>query len=163
MWKQENEMTTVLYRSESDRMLGGVCGGLGNYLGVDTTLVRIFFVILFFGSGIGVLADLALWIIAPSEESLEKNATWSESFKETTENFSERAQTVGQEIGEAFRKPHPQAGVIVGGALIALGALLFVENLGIPWLGWLSFDVLWPVLLIIAGGVILVRRTQQGV
>ena len=153
-------MTTVLYRSESDRMLGGVCGGLGNYLGVDTTLVRLFFVILFFGSGIGVLAYLALWIIAPSEESLNKDLTWKESFQDTTENFSERAQNVGQEFTAAMRRPHPKAGVIIGGALIALGSLLFIENLQISWLYWLDFDVLWPVLLIVAGGVILVRRTQ---
>ncbi|MBT3338201.1 MAG: PspC domain-containing protein [Anaerolineae bacterium] len=153
-------MTTVLYRSENDRMLGGVCGGLGNYLGVDTTLVRIFFVILFFGSGIGLLAYLALWIIAPSEGSLKKDQTWEESFKDTTDNFSERMQVIGQEFGSAMRTPHPKAGVIVGGSLIALGAVLFVENLNIYWLRWLSFDVLWPVLLIIAGGVILVRRTQ---
>ncbi len=153
-------MTTVLYRSESDRMLGGVCGGLGNYLGVDTSLVRIFFVILFFGSGIGVLAYLALWIIAPSEKSLEKNQTWEENLKDSAQNFSERAQNVGQEFGKAIRSPHPQAGVIVGGALIALGALLFIENLNIAWLRWMSFDVLWPALLIVAGGVIIFRRSQ---
>lgn len=153
-------MNTVLYRSESDRMLGGVCGGLGNYLGVDTTLVRLFFVILFFGSGIGVLAYLALWIVAPSESSINKDISWQDSIKSSTENFSERVQTVGEEFGSAVRTPHPKAGVIIGGALIGLGGLLFIENLGIPWLHWLSFDMLWPVLLIVAGGVILVRRSQ---
>ena len=156
-------MNTVLYRSESDRMLGGVCGGLGTYLGVDTTLVRLFFVILFFGSGIGLLAYLALWIVAPSESSINKDLTWKESIVDTTENFGERAQNMGQEFSAAMRTPHPKAGVIVGGALIALGGLLFIENLGIPWLHWLDFDILWPVLLIVAGGVILVRRSQEGV
>lgn len=153
-------MATVLYRSETDRMLGGVCGGLGAYLGVDTTLVRLFFVILFFGTGIGFLAYLALWIITPSESAAKKDLSWQESFKDSTENFSERVQTVGQEFGTAIRTPHPKAGVIIGGALIALGALLFIENLNISWLRWLSFDVLWPILLIIAGGVILFRRSQ---
>ena len=154
-------MNTVFYRSESDRMLGGVCGGLGTYLGIDVTLVRLFFVILFFGSGIGVLAYLALWIIAPSEASVNQNMTWKESFQDTTENFSERAQNVGQEFKVAMRTPHPKAGVIIGGALIFLGGLLFIENLNIPWLYWLDFDVLWPVLLIVAGGMILVRRSQS--
>ena len=156
-------MNSVFYRSESDRMLGGVCGGLGTYLGVDTTLVRLFFVILFFGSGIGVLAYLALWIIAPSESSVNQNITWKESIQDSTQNFSERAQNVGEEFKAAMRTPHPKAGVIVGGALIFLGGLLFIENLNISWLRWLDFDVLWPVLLIIAGGVILVRRSQEGV
>jgi len=156
-------MNTVLYRSESDRMLGGVCGGLGNYLGIDTTLVRLFFVILFFGSGIGVLAYLALWIVTPSESSVNKDLTWKESIQDSAENLGERAQNMGQEFSVAMRQPHPKAGVIIGGALIALGALLFIENLNIYWLHWLDFDILWPVLLIVAGGVILFRRSQEGV
>ena len=156
-------MNTIFYRSESDRMLGGVCGGLATYLGVDATLVRLFFVILFFGSGIGVLAYLALWIIAPEESSVNKNLTWQESLQDSGENFGERINNVGSEFTSAMRQPHPKAGVIIGGALIALGGILFIENLGIPWLHWLDFDVLWPVLLIVAGGVILVRRSQEGV
>lgn len=153
-------MQTVLYRSETDRMLGGVCGGLGNYLGIDSTLVRLFFVLLALGPGIGVLVYLALWVIAPSESRVGAGTTWKENIKESTENFSERAQTVGAEFGQAIRTPHPQAGLIVGGALIVLGSILFVETLHISWLWWLDFDILWPVLLIIGGGVILTRRTQ---
>lgn len=156
-------MNTVLYRSETNRMLGGVCGGLATYLGIDATLVRLFFVILFFGSGIGVLAYLALWIVAPSESTINKDLTWQESLQDSGENFGERINNVGTEFSTAIRQPHPKAGVIIGGALIALGSLLFLENLGIPWLRWLDFDVLWPILLIVAGGVILIRRTQEGV
>lgn len=154
---------TIFYRSETDRMLGGVCGGLGNYLGVDTTLVRLFFVILFFGTGIGVLVYLALWIIAPSESTLNKDMTWKESLQDSGENFGERINNVGSEFTAAMRQPHPKAGIIIGGSLIALGGLLFIENLGIPWLHWLDFDILWPVLLIVAGGMILIRRSQEGV
>ena len=155
-------MNTIFYLTENDRMIGGVFGGLGNYLGVDTTLVRIFFLILFFGSGLGLLAYIALWIIAPSEDSLNKDLTWKESFQDTTENFGERAQNIGNEFAASMRQPHPKSGVIIGGALIALGTLLFIENLNIIWLHWLDFDVLWPVLLIVAGGVMLVRRNQVG-
>ena len=153
-------METVLYRSETDRMLGGVCGGLGNYLGIDSTFVRLFFVLLALGPGIGVLLYLVLWIVAPNESKTAAATTWKENFKDSTQNFSERAQSVGQEFGQAIRKPHPQAGLIVGGALIAVGSLLFVENLGISWLWWFDFDILWPVLLILGGGVLIFRRTQ---
>lgn len=153
-------MKTVLYRSESDRMLGGVCGGLGDYLGIDTTFVRVFFALLFFGSGVGFLIYVALWIIAPSESSAYADKSLEENLKDSAQNFSERVQTVGEEFGQALRTPHPKAGLIVGIALIILGGLLFVENLGVPWLGWLSFDILWPVLLIVGGGVLILRRTQ---
>ena len=153
-------MKTTLYRSASDRMLGGVCGGLGNYLSLDPTLVRLFFALLFFGSGIGLLAYLALWIIMPGENSEYADKGFEDNLKDSGENFSERIQTVGEEFGEAVRNPNPQAGVIIGIALIALGSVLFVENLNIHWLSWMSFDILWPVLLIIGGVVVLQRRTQ---
>ena len=153
-------MKNTLYRSESDRMLGGVCGGLGDYLSIDTTLVRLFFALLFFGSGIGLLVYLALWIIMPSESTAQAGTSFEENIKNSGENFSERVQTVGEEFGNAVRNPNPQAGVIIGIALIALGGVLFVENLNIHWLRWVSFDILWPVLLIIGGIVILQRRTQ---
>ncbi len=153
-------MKSTLYRSESDRMLGGVCGGLGDYLGLDTTLVRLFFALLFFGSGIGLLVYVALWIIMPNESAPQANQSFEENFKDSGQNFSARVQTVGEEFGKAVRTPHPKAGVIIGIALMALGGVLFVENLNIHWLRWVSFDILWPVLLIIGGVVVIQRRTQ---
>lgn len=56
-----------LYRSETDRMLGGVCGGLGEYLGMDPTLVRLIFVLLFLVGGHGLLVYLIMLIVVPNE------------------------------------------------------------------------------------------------
>lgn len=55
-----------LYRDDNDKILGGVCGGLGNYLRVDPTIVRLVFALLSFGAGTGILVYLLLWIILPS-------------------------------------------------------------------------------------------------
>lgn len=53
-----------LYRSRTDRKVSGVCGGIGDYFGVDSTFVRILFVILLFAWGSGVLAYFVLaWVI----------------------------------------------------------------------------------------------------
>ena len=46
-------MTNKLYRSQTERMLGGVCGGLAKYLNVDTTIVRLFFIVLTLLGGFG--------------------------------------------------------------------------------------------------------------
>ena len=55
-----------IYRSRHERMVGGVAGGLGAYLGIDPTLIRILFVFLTLaGSGIGLLAYLIMWIVVP--------------------------------------------------------------------------------------------------
>jgi phage shock protein C len=57
-----------LYRSQRERMLGGVCGGLGEYIGVDPTVVRLIFVLLGFATGPGILlAYLILLLVVPEE------------------------------------------------------------------------------------------------
>ena len=63
-----------IYRSRQERMVAGVAGGLGAYLRIDPTLVRILFVFLTLaGSGIGLLAYLILWIIVPKAPLGEEN------------------------------------------------------------------------------------------
>ena len=56
-----------LFRSRKERILGGVCGGLGNYLNVDPVLIRVVWAILFFAAGAGLLAYILAWIIIPEE------------------------------------------------------------------------------------------------
>ncbi len=57
-----------LYRSKTDKMIAGVCGGLAQYFGVDTTLVRLIFALLvFFGVGSGLVLYIVLAIVMPLE------------------------------------------------------------------------------------------------
>jgi len=56
-----------LRRTRDDRVIGGVCGGLGRYLGVDPVLMRIAFVILAFAGGGGILVYLIAWVLIPAE------------------------------------------------------------------------------------------------
>lgn len=56
-----------LYRSKSDRVLGGVCAGLGNFFTIDPVLVRVLWAVSFFIGGVGLLAYLVAWIIIPEE------------------------------------------------------------------------------------------------
>ncbi len=48
-------------------MLAGVCGGLSKAIGIDVTLVRIGFVLLSLGSGIGILLYALAWLLLPIE------------------------------------------------------------------------------------------------
>lgn len=60
--------TRRLYRSRTDRMLAGVCGGLARYFNIDPTIVRILFVLLALPGGVpGPLIYLFLWILVPEE------------------------------------------------------------------------------------------------
>ena len=61
------ETVKKLYRSSSDRMIGGVCGGLGQYFAVDPTLIRLLFVAAMLLGGHGLLIYLVLLILVPPE------------------------------------------------------------------------------------------------
>ena len=66
---QEPVVTAVnaFRRSRSDRILGGVCGGLARATGVESWVWRLMFAVLFIFAGAGLLAYLLLWIFVPSE------------------------------------------------------------------------------------------------
>ena len=64
-------MKKILYRTEKDKMLGGVCGGLGEYFELDPTLIRLFFALIFFGYGTGLLLYIFLWIVMPNEDMVK--------------------------------------------------------------------------------------------
>ena len=58
--------TKRLTRSRNERMIGGVCGGLAEYFGVDPTLVRLVFVVgSLLGAGSLILAYLIMWVVVP--------------------------------------------------------------------------------------------------
>jgi len=60
--------TKKLYRSRSAKMIAGVCGGLGRYLGIDPTLIRLAFVLLLlFGIGSGLLVYIIMMLLVPLE------------------------------------------------------------------------------------------------
>lgn len=62
-----------LYRSETDKMLGGVCGGIAEVYDLDPSLVRIATLLLVIGQ-IGILGYLIAWLIIPSESEVKDRA-----------------------------------------------------------------------------------------
>lgn len=61
------ETTHKLYRSKNNRKLAGVCGGLGEYLGADPTIMRVLFIVLAVFGGAGLIIYLAMWLIVPQQ------------------------------------------------------------------------------------------------
>jgi phage shock protein C len=109
-----------LRRSRDDRVLGGVCGGLGRHLGVDPVLVRIALVALVLSGGLGVLLYVIAWVVVPEADGHEAPAT------------------TGSRHGAAL---------VAGATLVAVGALLLVREA----LPWFTADVFWPLVVVVAG------------
>lgn len=59
-----------LERSTRDKWIGGVCGGLGHYFDIDPTIVRLIFLVAFFGFGTGLLVYLVLWVVMPQSTTI---------------------------------------------------------------------------------------------
>jgi len=59
-----------LFRSRKDRLLGGICAGIGQYLDIDPTVVRVVYALLTLMTGIvpGVVFYFILWVIIPEEK-----------------------------------------------------------------------------------------------
>ncbi len=59
------EGTKKLYRSNDNRWLAGVCGGVAEYFDVDPTLIRVLFILFSFVVGGGLIVYLILWLVIP--------------------------------------------------------------------------------------------------
>ncbi len=61
-------VTKQLRRSRNDKVLGGVCGGIGEYFDIDPIIIRILWIVVALFAGTGLLIYLILWILIPMEE-----------------------------------------------------------------------------------------------
>jgi phage shock protein C len=63
---EQSSQPKKLYRSRNDRMIAGVCGGLAEYFNIDSTWVRLLFIILFLLGGSALLVYVIMWLIVPN-------------------------------------------------------------------------------------------------
>jgi phage shock protein PspC (stress-responsive transcriptional regulator) len=128
-----------LTRSERDRRIAGVCGGLATWLGLDVIYVRLAFVLLGLASGIGVLLYLILAVITPTESAAEVPGI----------------RFAGDPPYDPARRSHNNT-VFFAIMLVATGAWLLLSNIGI------SSTILAPLILIGLGIWLWRDRREKG-
>ncbi len=147
-------MNKKLYRSVTDKMIGGVCGGLAEYFDVDPVIVRLIFVLAVIFGGSGILAYLILWIIIPqrpyiitpyNSQSKDEN---SEQKNETKSNFESNINPV------SYRKKGTTS--LAGILLIVIGVIFLMDNF-IPHFHFKDF---WPLILI-GLGIAIIMKAQN--
>ena len=159
-------MERRLYRSRSDRMLWGVCGGLAKYFDIDPTIVRIIAVLLVFANGLGIIAYIIMAIVVPLEGS--KVTTPKEVVEENVEEMKETASELGREVhstlvgeegeSEEVAKLRHRRLSILGIILIVLGILFLLGSFNLFW--WFHWGNLWPLILV-AIGVLIILSTRR--
>ena len=160
-------MEKRLYRSQTDRMVWGVCGGLAKYFDIDPTIIRIIFVVLIFANGLGILAYIILAIVVPLEGS--KATEPKEAIKENVAEIKQTATELGQEIRATFAgeetKPEEATEVsrrrrnFFGIILIVLGVLFLMGSLNL--FAWFKWSYLWPLILVAVGLIIIFSARRK--
>jgi len=163
---QFNPTKKKLYRDPDEGMLGGVCVGIGHYLGIDPALVRVVFLVLLFVFGTGSLAYLILWIALPKAESTADKlkmrgeavtvATIEKSIRDEFERLKKKSNHLGKnaeplarnffnELFEAlvrfFKRFIRVTGRSLGVLLLLLGSLLFTLWIALVLSGTVEFDI----------------------
>ena len=95
-------MENRIFRSRQDCMIGGVCGGLGKYLNIDSTFVRLFFILLALGNGIGILLYFLLWFIVPLEGQT-RSENLGENVRQGSQEIADRAREMGDDLRGGVR------------------------------------------------------------
>ena len=146
-----------LRKSEHERVLFGVSGGLGEYFELDPVFVRVGFIALCFAGGIGFVLYLALAIVMPRADAPER--TPAATVQDNVEHIADDAAAAGRRLGAAMGPvTTEQRRSGLGILFIAVGALILLVNLGLFF--WWRWDIFWAALLIGAGIIMVKRRTR---
>ena len=125
-------------RSESDRLIAGVCGGIAQYFVIDPTIVRLVLVAFTLFGGAGLLAYVVAWVMIPDERETQWN------------------------INLYAIKQNPLWGIL----LIGMGVILFFRYDDLLVLFWVTFwysamNVILVITLIVSGIYLFYNRTSQ--
>lgn len=142
------ENAKKLTRSAEDRVIAGVCGGLGKYFEVDSLVFRALFLLFAFMGGGGVLLYIVLMILMPKE---------GETRGGFPEDLSERVQEIAKEMRE-HQALRPERRKMALGAIFILGGLLLLLNQLFPFT--FRWDILGPAVVILIGVALLARQTK---
>jgi phage shock protein C len=140
-------------------MIGGVCGGLGAFLGINPTYVRLFFLLLIFGNGIGVFLYLLLWIVIPLDGQAHP-ANLAKNVQSGSQEIAMQTRAASNDLREIIHFTQPKLGILIGGGMVLAGILYLLSNLHLIALTWINFDLIWPLLLIFGGLALLIRRPK---
>jgi phage shock protein PspC (stress-responsive transcriptional regulator) len=142
--------TKKLYRSKIDRVVFGVCGGLGEYFEVDSLILRILFILLTFTGGSGIIIYLILAVIIPDGEEQKKTKG-----KELINEAQEKTQEIAEELkgsGSWIKNTKNIIGLII--VFIGLN-ILFERAFDFSPFSFINWGVVWALIIVIIGAKII--------
>lgn len=142
-------MPKKLYRSRKDRIIAGVCGGLGEYLDIDPVLIRIAFILFVLAGGAGILAYIIFVIVIPEEKGKEIKIDRGKKIEEFSEDIEEKAKHLTKDNNTRD---------IFAIIIIFIGLVLLLNQLfPVHWFRW---DIFIPVIIILIGAWLLFKKSE---
>ncbi len=171
--ENNKEQVKKLYRSNTNRILFGVCGGLGEYFGIDPIIFRLIFIALTLGAGTGAIVYIVLALIIPKAPSGFEGNPVKADFNDLKDDIKDRAHDLASEFKEIREERghhnhyHRGGGVFrlfLGLLLLIIGFAYLVQNFNLfPGL-YINFSwilKLWPMLIILIGFSIISRGARN--
>ena len=162
--ENHDEKQKVLYRSSTNRVIFGVCGGLGEYFEVDPILFRIVFLALIFGAGSGILLYLLLAFFLPRNPASVPHENNSAENIDVKERINELAAELRTLKGSNPNNRRHTFRIFFGLILLVVGLGILAQDLHlIPgyYFDFSSlFSYIWPVLIILIGVSILSKEAH---
>jgi len=132
-----------LHRSSKDRVIAGVCGGLGEYFDLDPVLFRLLFVVVTLIGGSGVLVYIILWLVIP--EDTDTKASTEETVSKNVKEMKKTGEKVASKLDT------DQGRLLIGVLLLLVGVFFLVDNF-IP-----IKQFFWPAMIILAGLIVIIK------
>ena len=146
-------MEKRIYRSKTNRIIGGVCGGVGDYLGIDPVLVRLLWVGSILLAGVGLLFYLIAWIVIPEER--EPTTDSSASTSPTDDSGKAHFYTTGWATKESETTckaiDSRKGSLVIAVLFLFIGGFLLLNR----FFAIFSWKVFIGILFVFLGGVFL--------
>lgn len=149
-------MSGRLERSRSNRVIGGVCGGIAEYLDVDATVVRVVMLVLAIPFGIGFLIYFLLLFLMPKPGEPSPFVRPTTSIDPTVSDPATASGALASPLDTAEVERRRYG---LGLLLVVLGIVFLLGNLGI--FRFVEWRIIWPLVLIATGLFFISRRVRR--
>jgi phage shock protein PspC (stress-responsive transcriptional regulator) len=139
-------MNKQLYKSNRNKLIAGVAGGLGEYFDVDPIIIRIIFFVSIFAWGLSFYIYVIMWIFVPSNPE-----EFDSIFPETDIDSSKEILSQDDENTKIHRR------IVAGVILILFGSIILINK----YIPEIEIFNLWPLMLIILGIYVIYKAQQR--
>lgn len=128
-----------LYRSNTDYVISGVCGGLAEYFGIDAIIIRIIFIMFALAGGGGLIIYILMVLLLPN---------YGENENDLTKEIKSKVKNVASEIKKEVKIKRDGGRTILGLIVFMIGSILLWNHF-FPYT--IRFEVFWPSMMVVFG------------